>query len=98
MGEPCYTRSAMVRDNPALSRFEMDVDGATAFATYRRSPGVVTFVHAEVPEALSGKGVGSALAKGALELVRARGEKVVAKCPFIASYIRKHPEVQDLLA
>jgi predicted GNAT family acetyltransferase len=87
-----------VRDNAALHRFELEVEGHVAFSVYRRSPGVVTFIHTEVPEALAGKGVGSKLAQGALEIVRGRGEKVIAECPFIASYIKKHREFQDLLA
>jgi predicted GNAT family acetyltransferase len=87
-----------VRDNPALHRFELDVDGVIAFSEYRHKAGVVTFIHTEVPESLGGKGVGSKLARGALDLVRARGEKVIAKCPFIAAFIKKHAEYQDLLA
>lgn len=87
-----------VRDNPALHRFELDVDGVIAFSEYRRKADIVTFIHTEVPESLGGKGVGSQLARGALDLVRARGEKVIAKCPFIAAFIRKHAEYQDLLA
>ena len=89
--------TSAVRDNPALHRFELDVDGVTAFTVYRHKSGVVTFIHTEVPDALAGKGVGSKLAKGALDIVRARNEKVIAECPFIAAYIQKHPEVQDLL-
>jgi predicted GNAT family acetyltransferase len=89
---------AEVRDNEALHRFELEVDGVTAFSQYRRSPGITTFIHTEVPEALSGKGVGSKLAKGALELARARGDKVVSRCPFISAFLEKHPEYQDLLA
>ncbi|MDZ4866827.1 MAG: GNAT family N-acetyltransferase [Alphaproteobacteria bacterium] len=87
-----------VRDNPALHRFELDVDGVIAFSEYSRKPGVVTFIHTLVPDELGGKGVGSKLARGALDLVRARGEKVIAKCPFIAAFIKKHAEYQDLLA
>lgn len=87
-----------VRDNTALRRFELEVDGITAFSEYRRKDGVVTFIHTEVPESLGGKGVGSKLARGALDLVRASGEKVVAKCPFIAAFIKKNAEYQDLLA
>ena len=87
-----------VRDNEARHRFELDVEGVIAFAEYRRAPGVVTFVHTVVPESLGGRGVGSTLAKGALDLVRAHGDKVVAECPFIAGYIGKHKEYQDLLA
>jgi predicted GNAT family acetyltransferase len=87
-----------VHDNPARHRFELDVDGVIAFSEYSRKPGVVTFIHTLVPDELGGKGVGSKLARGALDLVRARGEKVIAKCPFIAAFIKKHAEYQDLLA
>ncbi|MGE0551398.1 MAG: GNAT family N-acetyltransferase [Kofleriaceae bacterium] len=85
-----------VRDNKQRSRFELELDGVTAFAAYRRNGSVVTFVHTEVPKALGGKGVGSALAKGALDLVRAADETIVAECPFIAGYVEKHPELHDL--
>jgi len=87
-----------VRDNKELKRFELDAGGLTAFVTYRVADGVLTFLHEEVPPAREGKGVGSALARGALELVRASGMKVVPKCPFIAHFIRQHPEFQDMVA
>jgi hypothetical protein len=86
-----------VRDNPALSRFELDLDGQMAVAYYQLAPGVITFRHTEVPQELSGHGVGSKLVRGALEAARARGLKVVAKCPFVAAYMAKHPEFNDLL-
>jgi uncharacterized protein len=89
--------SDRVRNNAAASRFELDADGHTAVAYYQLSPGVITFTHTEVPQELSGRGIGSALARGALEMVRAQGLKVVAKCPFISAYIGKHPEFNDLL-
>jgi uncharacterized protein len=88
----------MVRDNPDQNRFELHIGEHTAISTYRRSPGIVTFIHTEVPEALAGKGVGSQLVRGALDLVRASGDKVVANCPFVAKFIANHPEYQDLLA
>jgi uncharacterized protein len=87
-----------VRDNGAAQRYEMDVEGRIAFITYRRSGDVVTLLHADVPHELSGRGVGSALTKGTLELARAQGDKVVPRCPFIVTYIKKHAEFQDLLA
>ena len=86
-----------VRDNPALHRFELEADGHTAVAYYQRTPGVITFTHTEVPPALSGRGIGSTLARGALASARAQGLKVVAKCEFIGGYIAKHPEFGDLL-
>ncbi len=86
-----------VRDNPAQSRFELNADGGTAAAYYQLSREVITFTHTEVPRALEGRGIGSQLARGALEAVRARGLKVVAECPFIRGYIERHPEFQNLL-
>lgn len=87
-----------VHDNPAQRRFELVLDGITAFAEYKREPGRITFVHTVVPDALGGRGVGSALARGALDLVRKTGEKVIAECPFIAAFIRKNKDYQSLLA
>jgi predicted GNAT family acetyltransferase len=88
----------VVRDHADLHRYELEVDGQTAIAAYRRSPGVVTFTHTEVPEVLEGHGVGRELIQGALDDVRSRGEKVIALCPFVAAFIRRHPDYQDLLA
>lgn len=89
--------SSQVTDNPAQHRFELEADGHTAVAYYKRDGGVITFTHTEVPQELSGRGIGSRLARGALELVRAQGLKVVAKCPFINAFMGKHPEFNDLL-
>lgn len=86
-----------VRDNAARGRFELEVDGHVAVAVYELAGNVITFVHTVVPDALAGKGVGSKLARGALDQVRARGLRVVAQCPFIAAFIRKNGEYQDLL-
>jgi len=72
-------------------------DGTVAgFAAYVREPGKVIFTHTEVDPAFEGQGVGSALAAGALDQVRASGERVVALCPFVRTYIQRHPEYQDL--
>lgn len=89
---------AEVTDNPALSRFEMAVDGVTAFVAYRREGDVLALVHTEVPQALSGRGVGSALARGTLDLIRAAGIKIRPLCPFIAAFIQRHPNYADLVA
>lgn len=88
--------ASSVRDNPALQRFEMDVGGATAFANYRLAGGAVIITHTETPRALRGQGVASQLVEGALHLIQAKGEKVVAGCSFVVDYLHKHPEWQGL--
>lgn len=90
--------SGAVNDNQAKHRFELEVEGRTAFAEYQLSGRTITFTHTLAPKELGGKGVGSALARGALDQVRARGLKVVAQCPFIAAFIRKNDAYADLLA
>ncbi len=87
-----------VRDNAARSRFELDVDGGTAFATYRRHDGVVAITHTETPPALREGGVGTRLVLGALALIRAEGLKVRPLCSFARHVIAQHPEFRDLLA
>jgi predicted GNAT family acetyltransferase len=87
-----------VRDNKTLSRFELDVGEATAFANYRRTPSAVIITHTETPPALRGRGIASELVQGALELIRAEGTKVIAGCGFVVDYLRKHPEFSDLVA
>ena len=85
-----------VRDNPALSRFELDVEGGLAFANYRRAAGTVIITHTETPRALRGRGIASELVQGALESIRADGNKVVGGCGFVVDYLRRHPEFSDL--
>jgi predicted GNAT family acetyltransferase len=87
-----------VRDNAPFNRFELDLDGGVGFVTYRRAAGVVTLLHAEVPAALNGRGYGSRLVRGTLDLLRAEGARVVPMCPFIAAFIERHSAYRDLLA
>lgn len=88
---------AAVRDNKALSRFELDVEGGVAFADYRITPSAVVITHTETPRALRGHGIASDLVKGALGLIRADGRKVIAGCSFVAVYLRRHPEYADMV-
>jgi len=89
-----------VVDIPERSRFVLERDGEPiGKVLYTREPGLVTFTHTEVDPAIHEHGLGSALAKAALDAVAAEdGTRVVASCPFIASYIERHPEYQPLLA
>lgn len=87
-----------VIDNKQKKRFELSLDGATALIDYIESGDIVSMTHTEVPSAFEGKGVGSKLVKGALEIVKRDGKRVEPACPFIAGYIERHPEFADLVA
>jgi uncharacterized protein len=89
---------AAVRDNKTLHRFELNVGAQTAFANYRQTPQAIMITHTETPPALRGRGVASELVKGALEMIRADGHKVIAGCGFVVDYLDKHPEYADLVA
>ena len=86
-----------VVDNAARHRFELNVDGHVAFLNYNLHPNEIVLVHTEVPKELGGHGIGGKLAAAALDSARARGLKVQAPCPFVTSYIERHPEYADLL-
>jgi uncharacterized protein len=90
------TMSNNVRDNTERHRFELDADGHVAFSDYTRANGVLTILHTEVPKALEGRGVGSALIRGVLDAARAEGLIVRTKCEFAKAYVDRHPEYADL--
>jgi len=88
-----------VHDVPERSRYEVTVDGQLAgHADYRDDGDVRVFVHTEVDDAYEGHGVGSALARAALDDVRASGRSLVPRCPFIRAYIERHPDYADLVS
>ena len=87
-----------VFDNTAGSRYELQLDGGTAFINYTVAGNVRTLTHAEVPVALRGGGIAARLTSGALELARSQGIKVIPRCPYIVTYLERHPQYQDLIA
>jgi uncharacterized protein len=86
-----------VRDNKALSRFELDAGGVTAFMNYRLAGNVIRLEHTETPPQARGRGIASQLTAAVLEIVRKRGLKVVPRCPFVRAYLTQHPEFNDLV-
>ncbi len=87
-----------IERNEAGRRFEARIGGQAASLVYRdASDGALVLIHTEVPEALESRGIGSELAKFALEYARAAGRRVVAICPFVRSYLEDHPEYRDLI-
>ncbi|MDQ3867683.1 MAG: N-acetyltransferase [Actinomycetota bacterium] len=87
-----------VRNNPSQLRYELHLDGKPAgMIVYSRQPDAVSLVHTEVEPQLQGRGLGGRLVAGALADIRARGLHVDPICPFVRSYIDRHPEYRDLV-
>jgi len=92
------TQEIRVADNPDAHRFEIYLGERLAgFTAYDLAPGRIVFTHTEIDPSFEGKGLGGRLASKALDEVRGRGLTVVARCPFIAAYLARHPEYADLL-
>ena len=82
----------VVYDNREAGRFEITVDGELAFLQYDRKPGEIVLVHTEVPPSLRGRHIGDVLVGAGLTAARAEGLRVIAVCPFVRAYLRKHQE------
>ena len=94
MGESPTPDRESVTDNRMGSRFELLVNGETAFLDYKRTNDALKLIHTEVPAALRGHNIGDALVEAALQSAYSAGLRVVAICPFAQAYMRKHPAVQ----
>jgi uncharacterized protein len=89
----------LVADNPDAHRYEARLGGRViAFSHYRLLGDRIVFVHTETDPAYEGRGFASRLVRGALDDTRARGLRVTAKCPYVAAWLQRHPDYQDLLA
>lgn len=91
-------QGASVIKNEEANRYEIHVDGQLGgFADYVASEGTVTIPHTEIDPAYEGRGLGSALARAAIEDVQKQGLHVIPQCPFIARYIDRHPEYASMV-
>ncbi len=96
--DPSATDAPAVADNPAASRYEVRVGGELAgFVSYRLRGQVISLVHAEVGSRFQGSGLAGRLARFSLDDARDRQLAVLPYCPYILSWIRKHPEYTDLV-
>ncbi len=85
-------------DNEEKHRFELLIDGYTAYLTYEMvNPQLANLSHTEVPVPLRNRGLGSELVQLSLEEMEKRRWKVIPTCPFISDYIRKHSEKANLV-
>lgn len=86
-----------VTRDTATRRFELAVDGHIAFIDYRDAGDRLILLHTEVPEALGGRGIGTRLARGALDIVREQGLRVELRCDFLTAFVARNPDYRDLL-
>lgn len=87
-----------ISENSEKKRFEVKLNDDWAFIEYIRAENKMYLTHTEVPPAMEGKGIGSALVKHAFQVLDTEGRKLVPLCPFVASYVKRHPEYKKLLA
>ena len=87
-----------ITHRPEAQRFETVVDGQCCVADYQLIEGVVWMTHTGVPRALEGRGIAARLVAAALAWARNEGLRVNPRCSYVAVYMRRHPETQDLLA
>ena len=81
-----------VINNTALQQFEYHIDGEMGILQYRFHDDLIWLMHTEVPKSLEGKGIASDLARFALEWARGNNRKVKVVCPFVAVFLKRHPE------
>jgi predicted GNAT family acetyltransferase len=88
-----------VVDNAQARRYEAVLgDRVAAFSDYRLVGGRIVFIHTETAPEFEGRGIGTQLVRGTLDDVRRRGLRMTVKCPFIAAWLKRHPDYRDLLA
>ncbi len=83
--------------NETDKRFEMNVEGHTAIITYKETPSKIYLLHTEVPAALEGKGVATAIIEKTLEYIEQHHLKLVPHCSFVIAYIKRHPDWKRVL-
>jgi predicted GNAT family acetyltransferase len=84
--------------NEESQRFELTVDGYTAFIDYQENAEVIRLVHTESPTELAGKGVATALIEKTLNYLEVNGYQLIPMCPLVFAYIKKHPEWKRLVS
>jgi uncharacterized protein len=86
-----------VYNNEKNKQFEIKSEGEMAVLQYRFYADQIWLMHTAVPEKLEGKGIASVLAKYGLEWAKANHKKVKVICPFVAIYLKRHPEYNPLI-
>ena len=87
----------IVTNNETMQQFEVSMDNELAYLQYRFYKDDIALMHTDVPDKLGGKGIASALAVYALDWAKEHNKKIMVYCPFVASYLKKHPEYDYLV-
>lgn len=87
-----------LQDNKELQQFEMNINGYIALIAYEQQGDVLALTHTEVPEELEGKGVGSVLVEKTLHYIESKKQQIIPLCPFVQSYIKRHPEWERIVS
>jgi uncharacterized protein len=98
MSDSADPDALQVVNNESESRFETELNGHRGILTYRLLGNTILLEHTQVPPEIEGRGVGSRLAQAALEFARLKRLRVAPICPFVADYLHKHPQFNDLLS
>lgn len=96
--QPLDLKQIQLQQNESARQFEMHISGKLARIEYILTRGKIFLTHTEVDPLLEGKGVGSTIIRRTLDWVRGQGLKLVPLCPFVAAFLKKHPDYQDILA
>ena len=97
-GRIIYNMEIEVSENKEKKRFEVSLEGKLALIDYIRAEDKMYLTHTEVPSEMEGKGIASSMVKQVFQQIRDENLKLVPLCPFVASYLKRHPEWKDILA
>ena len=83
--------------NQVGMRFELKIGNYTAFIDYKEHGKKIWLIHTEAPEELKGQGAATAIIEKALSYIEDNGYKLIPLCPFVAAYLKRHPEWERIL-
>ncbi|WP_299534534.1 GNAT family N-acetyltransferase [Ulvibacterium sp.] len=90
-------KDLQLKDNPEAKRYEVHIDGLVPRIEYIKVKDKIYLTHTEVPKGLEGQGIGTSLVKAVLEDIEKKDLTLVPMCPFVAMYIKRHPEWKKLV-
>lgn len=93
-----YTGTLTIKENADKKRFETEVNGHLAFIEYIRTQDSIYLTHTEVAKELEGQGIAKKLVEMVLNIIESEGKKLVPLCPYVAAYLKRHPDWKRILA